>query len=312
MQARLKIKNIDAILVYSPPLPLGITGYWLGKVKRKPVAVNIQDLYPQTVIDLGLLKNKFLINVSRAMESFIYRKSGYITVHSEGNKEYVVKHGAKTETTAVTHNWVDTDLIKPGSRNNNFSQKFKLVDKFVVSFAGVMGFAQGLDVVIKAAVYLKDYKDIVFVLVGDGVKKKELEQETKTLQLSNVMFVPTQPRSIYPQILHASEICLVTLRKDLATPVVPGKLLSIMASGRPVITSLPLTGDTPKIINENKCGLAVAPADPQALAEAILKLYNDKSLREEFGSNGRLAAENIFSREVCVSRYEEIMKGLIK
>jgi len=98
----------------------------------------------------------------------------------------------------------------------------------------------------------------------------------------------------------------------LATPVVPGKLLSIMASGRPVITSLPLTGDTPKIINENKCGLAVAPADPQALAEAILKLYNDKSLREEFGSNGRLAAENIFSREVCVSRYEEIMKGLIK
>ena len=88
------ITRPDVVLVYSPPLPLGITGYWLGRIKRCPVVVNIQDLYPQTVIDLGLLKSKLLIGVSRAMERFIYRQSNALTVHSDGNKEYVVAQGA--------------------------------------------------------------------------------------------------------------------------------------------------------------------------------------------------------------------------
>ncbi|MBU0672431.1 MAG: glycosyltransferase family 4 protein [Candidatus Margulisbacteria bacterium] len=306
----LRINKFDVILVYSPPLPLGISGYWLGKIRKKPVLVNIQDLYPQTVIDLGLLKNRLLIKVSRMMESFIYRKSNFLTVHSDGNKEYVVNHGANRETTAVLHNWVDTDLIKPGNKANDFSQKYGLKDKFIVSFAGVMGFAQGLDVVISAANILRDKSDIQFVLVGDGIKKQELEHQAKSLGLKNVLFVDTQPRSVYPQILHASDICLVTLRKDLATPVVPGKLLSIMAAGRPVITSLPLEGDTPKIIKDFNCGICVEPDNPQDLAKAIIKLYNDRSLCEEMGKNGRKGAEQAFSRNVSVSKYEEIMNSL--
>ena len=120
----LKLGEFDVILVYSPPLPLGIAGYWLGRIKKCPVLVNIQDLYPQTVIDLGLLKNKLLIWVSRVMEGFIYRKSAALTVHSEGNKEYVVAMGAGRSTTEIVHNWVDTDLIKPDKKENDFSNKY--------------------------------------------------------------------------------------------------------------------------------------------------------------------------------------------
>jgi colanic acid biosynthesis glycosyl transferase WcaI len=305
------LERPDVILVYSPPLPLGVTGFWLGKIKRCPVVVNIQDLYPQTVIDLGLLKNKFLIAVSRRMERFVYRRADAITVHSTGNQEYVRAYGARDSLVEVVYNWVDTEGIKPAGKENDFYRKFGLKGKFVVSFAGVMGFAQGLEVVIGAAEILKEEKNIQFVLVGEGVKKPELEELTKKKKLTNVLFVPTQPLNVYPQILHSSDIGLVTLRKDLATPVVPGKMLSIMAAGKPVVASLPLAGDAPKILEEFNCGIAVEPDSPADLAAAIGKLYNNSSLRETMGNNGRRGAEATFSREKCVARYETIFKDLL-
>lgn len=308
----LRVKDFDLILVYSPPLPLGISGYWLGRLRTKPVVVNIQDLFPQAVIVLGLLRSRLLIKIARLMESFIYGKSDLITVHSEGNRKYVIGKGANSETTEIVHNWVDTDLIKPGNRENNFSRQYGLINKFVVSFAGVMGFPQGLEVVIDAANILKNERDIQFVLVGDGVKKPELEEMAKSLELQNVWFVPTQPLNIYPQVLYASDACLVTLRKDMATPVVPGKMLSIMAAGKPVLASLPLKGDAPGIIRQFNCGLAVEAGDPRLLADAVLKLYNNQAMGEELGQNGRKAAEKHFSREVGISKYECLFNAIIK
>ncbi|MFA5114028.1 MAG: glycosyltransferase family 4 protein [Candidatus Margulisiibacteriota bacterium] len=302
--------RFDVILVYSPPLPLGIAGYWLGKIKRCPVVVNIQDLYPQTVIDLGLLKSRLLIKVSQMMERFIYRRSAALTVHSAGNKEYLVNHGAAAQKVRVIYNWVDVDLIKPGDKDNPFARQYGLKDKFVVSFAGVMGFAQGLEVVIRAAERLRDKPDILFIMVGDGTKKPELEKLTAELGLNNVRFIPTQPVALYPQVLHASALSLVVLDKTLVTPVVPGKLLSVMAAGIPVVASLPLVGDAPKIIAENGCGVAVAAGEPAALAEAIVSLYNDERSRRQMGSNGRRAAEKLFSRQACVQAYEELFRDL--
>ncbi|MEM4655043.1 MAG: glycosyltransferase family 4 protein [Thermosphaera sp.] len=302
--------KFDIVLVYSPPLPLGISGYWLSRIKDCPVVVNIQDLYPQTVIDLGLLKNPFLIWISRMMEKFIYHRADALTVHSEGNKKYVIEMGAGQEKTTVIHNWVDTDFIRPAGKENDFSRKYNLVNKFVVSFAGVMGFAQGLDVVIEAAELLQEKDDIIFVLVGDGVKKLELENKVRNKGLQNVLFVPTVPLKEYPNILHASDVCLVTLRHDLLTPVVPGKILSIMAAGKPILASLPLFGDAPKIIREFGCGLVVEPSNPRLLAEAVLEMYNNNALREEMGKRGRQAAVQYFSRSICVDKYEYLFGSL--
>lgn len=304
------VDKFDALLIYSPPLPLGVAGILLGKLKKKPVVVNIQDLYPQTVIDLKLLTNPFLIKVSRWMESFIYRKADRLTVHSEGNRQYLIGKNARAEKVKVVPNWVDTEAIKPGPRSNDFSRKYQLDGNYVISFAGVMGFAQGLEVVIEAADILKDKKDIIFVLVGDGIKRPELEKLAQGMGLKNILFVPTQPFNIYPQILQASDICLATLGRELMTPVVPGKMLSIMAAGRPVLASLPLNGDAPKIIEESQCGIAVEASNPEMLAQAILKLYNNRLLAEGMGRRGREAAEKYFSRKSCVKAYEELFNGL--
>jgi len=297
----------DIILTYSPPLPLGISAYLLGKIKKVPFIFNVQDIFPQSVIDLGLLKNKVLIKISEAMEKFIYKKARYITVHSDGNRENIISKNVNPEKIVTIHNWVDTDLIKSTEGwDNSFRNKNNLNGRFVVSFAGVMGFAQGLDIVINCAELLKSYKDILFLLVGDGVKKDGLIKKVEDIQLNNIKFLPLQPKEIYLSILSASDICLVTLDKNVKTPVVPAKLLNIMASGRPVVACMNLKGDAPKIIKDAKCGYCVEADDVKGFSEAILKLYNNTSLRDEFGKNGREYAVRHFSRKICIEKYEKL------
>ena len=297
----------DIILAYSPPLPLGISAYLLSIIKKAPFIFNVQDIFPQSVIDLGLLKSKVLIKISEALEKFIYKKARYITVHSEGNRENIISKKVNPEKVIIIYNWVDTDLIKPAkNQDNNFRRKNNLSSKFVVSFAGVMGFAQGLDIVISCAELLKSYKDILFLLVGDGVKKDGLIKKAEDMQLNNIKFLPPQPREIYPCVLFASDICLVTLDKSVKTPVVPAKLLNIIASGRPVVASMNLKGDAPKIIRDAKCGYCVEADDADGFSKAILKLYNNPKLRDEFGMNGRKYVVEHFSRKVCIEKYEKL------
>ncbi len=306
------LKKQDIVLVYSPPLPLGLSAAFLKLFKRMPFVFNVQDIYPQTVIDLGLLRNRFLIRVARIMEKFIYKRAYLITVHSQGNLKHLTSSDVSPNKVKVIHNWVDTDSIKPGNRLNQFREKYSLDNNFIVSFAGVMGFAQDLETVIKAAKILKNYRKMKFVLIGEGAAKKGLQKNVKELDLKNVKFLSMQSREVYPQILAASDICLVTLKKTVKTPVVPGKIMSIMAAGRPIIGSFPLKGDAVKLIRKARAGIVIEAENSQKLAEAILKLYKNSELRRCFGKNGRNYAEENLSRKICVQKYEDLLLQIIK
>ncbi len=301
----------DVILVYSPPLPLAFIAYFLNTLKNIPLIVNVQDLFPQSVIDLGLLKNRFLIHILESLEQFIYKKSTYISVHSDRSREHVIKKSNCSNKVVVIPNWVDVKTLRPSERMNNFRREHTFDSQFLVSFAGVIGYSQDLDTVIEAAALLQTHKNITFVLVGDGVARNGLEKKVEALRLDNVRFLPMQPRDRYPSILQASDVCLVTLRGKVTTPVVPSKLLSIMACGRPVIGSLPLNGVAPQIIKESKCGLCVEPENPDKLSEGILYLYNNPSKARAFGENGRNYAVKHFSSEVCIQRYEELFQKAV-
>lgn len=302
----LRIKEIDVIIVYSPPLTLGITAWILSRLRKAKFILNVQDLFPQSVIDLGILRNKLLIRFFEAMEKFVYKKANFITVHSEGNKEHVVSKGKEPEKVFVIPNWVDVSFLKPGKKDNEFSKKYNLDGKFIVSFAGVLGYSQDIDIILDSAKKLERYKDIVFVIVGDGVEKPRLIRKAEEMKLKNVRFLPMQPRHVYPQVIQASDVSLATLHSFVKTPVVPSKILSIMAIGKPVISAMDLNGDAPKLIEEAKCGFAILPEDPDLLAEKILELYKNKELRETLGRNGRKYAEENLSLNVCVSKYEEL------
>ena len=306
-------KKPDIIYIYSPPLFMGISGWLLKIFKGVPFILGVQDLHPQCYIDQGVLKNRFLIYTLEAIEKFCYKKASQITVHSKGNKKHIVEvKEIEDKKVTVIPNWIDTDELKPLPRENEFSRKHGLNGKFIVGYAGTLGMSQGLMSVIESANILRDRHDIEFFIVGDGIEKEKMIRKTKELNLTNVRFLGMQPKSVYPQVVASSDVQLVTLNKNVKTPVVPSKILSIMAAGRPVLASLPLDGDAPKIIKEAGCGICIGPEDPDALAEAIVKLAKNPELRQQFSNNGREYVVREMSLSKVVSDLEALFKRVIK
>ncbi|MCL4503943.1 MAG: glycosyltransferase family 4 protein [Deltaproteobacteria bacterium] len=303
--AGLGLPAFEAALVYSPPLPVALAMLAMCRLRRRPLIVNIQDLFPQSAVDLGVLSNPYLIRIFRRLESFLYRHADLVAVHSGGNRRHVLNEGGKSGRVTVIPNWIDTKAIQPGLRENGLRAALNLDHHFVVSFAGIMGYSQDLDTVLDSARILKDQRDIVFLLVGDGVEKPKLQQLARENQLDNVPLSILQPKDKYPEVLAASDLCLATLRQEVKTPVVPSKILSIMAAGRPVLASLPLDGDAPRLMAEAQCGLAIPPSDPEAMSQAILQLYQDPGLREKMGVQGRRYALEHLSLDRAAELIEE-------
>jgi glycosyltransferase involved in cell wall biosynthesis len=300
----------DVAMVYSPPLPVPWLACMAGKLRRFPVVVNIQDLFPREAVELGMLKSPLLIRLFEAMERQTYRLASGVTVHSPGNKEHVIQHGGKAGCVHVVYNWVDSDVIRPGQHDNSFARQNHLDGRFVVSYAGTMGWAQDMGTIVDSADHLSDDPKILFMLVGEGVEKEKAMQRSAELGLNNILWLPMQTRETYPDVLAASDVSLVNLHPQLRTPVVPSKLMSIMAAARPVVASLPRESDARQIIAEAGCGIYVDAADGEALAEAIRKMEQNPSLARDMGARGRAFVETHLSREACTSQFETVMRTI--
>lgn len=305
-------KRADAAIVYSPPLPLALAAWALKGFRGTPFVLNVQDLFPQSAIDLGLLRNSWLVRFLRALERFLYSRAAHITVHSPGNRQFIIDRGEPKARVTVFPNWVDTGFLCPGKRANSFRTDHRLDSSFLVTFGGVLGRSQDLDVVLESARRLQSKPDIRFLVIGDGVEKARLEHRTAEMALRNVRFLPMQPRQRYSALMHASDVCLVTLRAEVRTPVLPSKILSAMAAGRPVVAALDPQGDAARLIRDAGCGLSVPPGDAEALAGAIAQLYVDAGLRQRMGGNGRAYAVEHLSLTASVGRYEALLDGIVR
>lgn len=301
------LDNVDAVIIYSPPLPLALVGTKLRKQGVK-VFLNVQDLFPQNAIDLGILKNKLLIEIFRGIEKEAYRAADVISAHSEGNKEIIAQHYPQFANKLVTlHNWVDVEHHQIDS-DIDFKEKFQLHNKFVAVFAGVMGPSQNLDFILNIAQAVKQHSDIVFLFVGDGAEKQHLQQRVETEGLNNVMFKPFISREDYPALLDACDVGLVCLSSKNNTPVVPGKILGYMAAKLPVFACLNKQSDGIALINDAHCGAAVVSNDVDKAVAAFLGLYNDKQQLSQTGDNGFEYVKSHFSKQKCVSEIEEVIQ----
>lgn len=303
----------EVAVAYSPPLPFGLTAWFLRSIYGMPFILNVQDLFPQSVIDLGMLTNPRMIRAAEGLERFLYRRANAIVVHSEGNRRHVIEKGAQPERVSVIPNWTDTEFIRPGERMNGFRLEHNMGDVFIVSFAGILGHSQDLDVVLEAAQLTSEgprptEAPMLWLIVGDGVARSRIQEKARAMGLDHVRFLPMQSRATYPSVLAASDVCLATLHRRVRTPVVPSKILSIMAAGRPVVAALNLDGDAPRLVAEAQCGLCVPAGDARALADAVLRLHRDEALRAELGHNGRRYAEQHLSVSVCAAQYEAVFR----
>jgi colanic acid biosynthesis glycosyl transferase WcaI len=304
----LRLPRQDAVIVYSPPLPLALAAEVLARRWGAPLVVNVQDIYPQALIDLGLARNPIVLAVLRWLEARAYRHATALVVHSGGNRRLLLGRGIDPAKVTIIPNWVDTRLhVSNGT--NPYRRDLHLHGRFVVLFAGVMGYAQDMAVIIEAATQLRDDSNIVFLLAGDGVRREDAEAAVKARGLMNVRFLPLQPIERYPVLVDAADCCLVTLDASVATPVVPSKIGGILAQGRPIAAALPF-GDARDLVQQSGGGVCVDPGDAEALARAIRRLAADSASRREMGEAGRRYAESHLSRTAATGRYAVLLEQL--
>jgi len=301
--------SLDAVVVYTPPLPLWRVGFLAKKTHGARLILNVQDIFPQNAIDLGALRNPVLIRFFERMERCAYNKADIVTVHSKSNEEFLIRRQTVLPGKVVTlPNWVDMGNGEQPVRSDGFRKRWGLEDKFIFFFGGVMGPSQGLDLLIGAATILKEVKDIVILLVGDGTEKERLQQLARHYALENVVFQPFVSKEDYQHLLGEVNAGLVCLTSKNKTPVVPGKILGYMAAGIPVLAFLNKESDGHQIIREAECGYSEVSDGTNKAADLMLRMYRERDRLQRLGLNGYRFAERHFSKKVCVDQLEQLMQ----
>jgi glycosyltransferase involved in cell wall biosynthesis len=215
--------------------------------------------------------------------------------------------GADPAKVTVIHNWADCSAVAPGPRDNPFARQHGLVDKFVALHAGNIGLSQDLEIVLHAADQLRDRPDIVFVFVGDGARKKDLQGIALRRDLRNVVFLPFQPREAMDQSYATADVSLISLKRGLAGVIVPSKVYNVLASGRPCIAAVEQDCEVADIIQRAGCGHVVAPGDASALRSRLVQLAADRPRAVDMGARARAAALE-FDRPRQVAAYDAMLR----
>jgi colanic acid biosynthesis glycosyl transferase WcaI len=304
----------DIILLTAPPLPVSVPVALLGFLYSCPVVLNLQDILPEAAIQLGILKNKGMIRVFEALEQFAYRNATAISVITDKFTENLQSKGVRLSKMICIPNWVDVRFIRPLNRENNaFRAANGLDGKFVVLYSGNIAHSQGIETVVKAAAHLRHKPDIQVVIVGEQTALDQLRDrcEAEGMSLDNVTLLGFQPRETLPTMLAAANVSLIVQKRNVISFNMPSKTQVLMASGRPIVASIPNTGAAAEAMERAQAGFVVEPEDDAALATAVLDLYNNPQKAETMGNNGRRYALDNYSFDQSLNRYEELFANLV-
>ncbi len=304
------LRRPDVIIASTPQLFVGLSGWWLGQIRRVPFILEVRDLWPDSITASGMGREGSMpIRALRAVAGFLYRACEHIVVVTPAFREDLVsKWNVPLEKISIVENGVETDLFTPDGGSDAFKRALGIQGRFVVSYIGTLGLAHGLSTVLEgAAQFQAASPEIVFLFIGEGADKERLLSLTRDKGLRNVSFLPQQPREKIPSIIRASDVCLVLLRKaDVFKTVIPTKMLEFMACGRPVI--LGVDGQARQVLDEAQAGVFVEPENHVALVQTIKYLYEDVALRQVLGRNGRNYIVEHLSREQTAKLYTTVLE----
>src|SRR5262249_26637228 len=235
------------------------------------------------------------------------RADAVIALGDTMRRRLIDEKGADAGKIAVIHNWADCAALAPGPKDNAFARQHGLAGRFVVMHAGNIGLSQNLDIVIAAAVRLREHDDIRFVFVGDGARRQDLERLARDRALDNVIFLPFQPRGDMRDSYAAADVFLISLQQGIEGYIVPSKLYGVLAAGRPYIAAIASASEVADIAREHECGLVVPPGDSDPLAARVLELYRDRGRLEKLGARARQAGM-MFDRPRAVAAYAALLR----
>lgn len=304
-----KIKKPDVVITSSPTFFSIFSGYWYSLRKKVPFVLEIRDLWPAAMIELGVMKEGLVTNILEKMELFFYRKCKSLIMVTKSFKNNVINRGIDGKKVHVITNGVNQELFYPREKNKSLIAKYNLKNKFVISYIGAHGISQNLSTILKVAKALKHEKEIQFLFVGEGAEKDKLKAIVNHENINNVKFIDSQPKEIIPEFYNTSDICLIPLKKiELFKTFIPSKIFEIMACGIPIVASL--EGEAADILKDSRSALVVEPDNPEKIKQAILKLKEDKSLYNQFKENGPIFVERNYSRKKLAEKYLDIISNI--
>lgn len=303
-----KGRRPDVIILTVPPLLGTLPATIFSWLYNCPVVLNVQDILPEAAVRIGLLKNKSMIRILAALEKFAYRTAHTISVIADGFRENLVNKGVPVNKIVCIPNWVNVNFIHPLPKHkNSWISSHQLHEKFVVLYSGNIALTQGLETVIEAAVSLRHIRDIVFVIVGESIALQRLQEYCLLNGADNVLLLPLQPREKLPEMLAASDVGLIVQKRNVISFNMPSKIPLLLASGRPIVGSVPPNGTAAKAIKLSGGGIIVEPESPNAMAAAVHDLYANPTLGTRLGNAGRQFAEENYSLEQALDRYEGLL-----
>jgi colanic acid biosynthesis glycosyl transferase WcaI len=302
----------DVVVVESPPLFDGFAGLLLRWVKRTPYIFNVADLWPETAVQLGMLRNPRLIWLSKKIELMFYRHAARVLAVTAGIRDAIVKDGIEPPKVLLFPNAVDTSFFRNSGDREMRRELGLLPEQFTVLYAGTLGLAHNLDTVLECAAMFETKKDlnVQFVLAGDGAEKEKLQARAREMGLQNLRFVGPYPKLRMPQLLNAADCILVSLRGvEIFRYALPTKMFEAMASEKPVV--LAATGEAEDVVTLAGAGCCAVPGNASSLYEAIQKVRNNPDQAREMGQRGRQYVLRHFSRDQRARELDDLLKSLV-
>jgi glycosyltransferase involved in cell wall biosynthesis len=304
--AGLSVRNIDLVIGTSPPIFQAVSSWVIAFLRRKPYLLEVRDLWPEFAVDMGVLKNRLLIRLSRWLENFLYQRAKHILVNSPAYRDYLLGKGVPSSKITFIPYGTDISMFSPDVDGSNIRQELGFEDKFIISYTGALGLANDIPTIIRAAKRLEDEPGIQFVLFGDGKERVNLEAQARELGLKNLTFAGSRPKHEMPQVLAASDAGLAILQNiPMFRTTYPNKVFDYMAAGRPTI--LAIDGVIRDVIETANGGIFVQPGDDQAVADAARRLFADKPASQLMGLSARTYLVENFDRRQKMQATQELL-----
>ena len=313
--AGLRVRDVDVVLGTTPPIFQAVTAWLVAAIRRRPLILEIRDLWPEFIIDMGKLRNPVVIAVARWVERFLYRNADGFIVNSPAYVGYLETKGVARDRIALIPNGVSPEMFADdgdvASAANAIRARYGILNAFVAMYAGAMGPANDLGVLLDAAALLAGDPRIHIVLVGDGKTRKQLEAAARERGLKNVTFAGPQSKADMRAFLHAADVCVATLQNiAMFRMTYPNKVFDYLAAGRPVV--LGIDGVIREVVEKAEGGIFVPPGDASALASAIRRLASDPAACQEMGRRGRAYVQRHFNRREHGEQFSAVLRRAAK
>ncbi|NUQ80902.1 MAG: glycosyltransferase family 4 protein [Bacteroidetes bacterium] len=308
----LTVTRPDLVFVMStPPLLNGVTANLIRLIRRVPYVYNVQDLYPDIAVQMGTIRNRQLIRLSAAIENYINHHAQQIVTLSEPMKDKIVSHGVEPGKVSVIPNWSDGNLIRP-VQDSPLRTEWDLRDRFVIMYSGNTGMSQGLDWIMEAMVPVAaDHPDLVFVIVGGGVRLPQLKENANRNGWTFVRFFPFQPKEQLGQSLAVADLHLVPLTAGMSDYLVPSKFYGIAAAGRPTLALVDEGSEIDRIVRSQNLGFSIRHGQADDFRSAITLAVNDRDSLREMGVRARRYFDSTLDRTIATSAYRTLLNRLV-